>query len=247
MLKSFYNSIDTILNNHQELIYQLKSLRDLLKTALAKDGFRLHCIEKILDTMDEWNDKEKSWNAPPIFYHDKLRYSVRIIFWPAFYENNPHQHKTWSVTGIFHNYLNIHTYQMLDHPKRLKKERAIIAAMGEVGYLTPGCIHNVNNITHDLSASIHIFNNISDIDHPEENAVWYPSPRKHNLSAGLMDRALLTCLSIASNIHIQQAFHIIDRIYARSSSSIQLMAIKAMYGFNRAHAKQCFTRLEAVL
>jgi hypothetical protein len=176
-----------------------------------------------------------------------LKYSVRVIFWPAFNDNNPHEHKTWSITGILHNELDINIYEMLENPKRLKKQRTILASVGEVGYLIPGCIHNICNSPHDLSVSLHIFNNILSIDRPEENAIWYPSPRKHNLIKGAVDRALLSCLSIASNIRNEKSLNIIERIYSHLPLSLKLNAISSMYLIDSSFARQCFDELEGKL
>lgn len=241
MLQRFYKSLDNILTLEQPLISQLQMLRDQLYKSLKVEEFRLECLEHVLKSI---YNSDESWNAPPIFYNDQLKFSVRIIFWPAFYENNPHQHKTWSVTGVFHNHLTINIYELLEDPARLKKQRSIAAEVGEVGYLIPGCIHSVNNVSHKLSASMHIFNNVLDASHPENNAIWYPSPRKYNLSNGLKDRALITCLAIASNMKTQKSFEIINQIYREASNTIKLMAIESMYSFDHIHARKCFDKLE---
>jgi predicted metal-dependent enzyme (double-stranded beta helix superfamily) len=247
MLKSFTNSISNILNQQYDLSFSLKQMRDLLKSSLATDNFRLACIEHVLDSIEGWSDSAKPWNAPPIFNHEEMIYSIRIVYWPAFYGNNPHQHKTWGLTGVFHNNLDVNTYELLDNPKRLKKERKITASFGEVGYLIPGCIHNVNNPSHELSASIHIFNNLPGIENSEENAIWYPSPRRHNLSCGLIDRALTVCLLSASSMQSQKAQAIIRRIYNMSSDNVKLLAIKSLYAFDRAMAREQFNQFELSL
>lgn len=245
MLRNFYESIDEVITSDIELAKMLPVLRDSLKNALMVDDFRLNCVEKILDSIDAWSDDVKSWNAPAIFENKKLNYSVKVIFWPAFYENNPHQHKTWGVTGVFDNDLNINTYTLMQEPMRLKKERTITAKAGEVGYLLPGCIHNVCNPSHELSASIHIFNNLPGIENSEENAIWYPAPRKYNLSKGLIERALSSCLSILRNIHTKKSCELIDRIYSISSISIRISSINALYGIDRVHAALRFKELQS--
>lgn len=245
MLKSFYKTIENILTLNQPLMSKLQLLRDQLKEFIALDEFRLACLDHVLATMTDSTAANEFWSAPPIYHNSKLKFSIRLVFWPAFYENNPHQHKTWSVTGVFHNHLNINIYKLLDSPARLKKQKSIVAEMGEVGYLLPGCIHSINNATHELSASIHIFNNISDAFNAEENAIWYPSPRKYNLSKGLKERALTTCLAVASKIKTQKSFDIINKIYGESSNTIKFMAIESLYSFDKVHAKQCWEKLES--
>src|SRR5258708_6296559 len=120
MLNRFRESIDKILTKNFELPELLTLLRDNLKRSVSMDDFRLSCIEQMLNSIYTSNNEGKPWSAPDLIKNNELNYSVRVIFWPMFYENNPHQHKTWSVTGIFHNDLNIHTYTLLDEPGRLK-------------------------------------------------------------------------------------------------------------------------------
>lgn len=245
-MRKFYNSIEAILLNEEPISSQLKLLRNLLTDCLKSEEFRLNCVEELLGTIEAWSDSDRAWNAPAFFYHERLKYSVRMIFWPAFYENNPHEHKTWSITGVFYNFLNITTYELLDNPKRLKKDRIIDAISGEVGYLIPGCIHSVKNPTHELSASIHIFNNL-DFSNPEENAIWYPAPRKYDLSQGLIERALSVCLMSICSIKNIKSLEIMGRIYDLAPLSIKLLAIKFMYSFDRKLAREYFEKLEVVL
>lgn len=243
MLTIFSKSLTDILNQQNELQTSLQQMRSLLTSALSDDNFRLDCITHVLDSIESWGDTSSAWNAPAIIHHEDLIYSIRIVYWPAFYENNPHKHKTWGLTGVLHNQLDVNIYEFLDNPRRLRRERKISASSGEVGYLLPGCIHNINNPSHELSASIHIFNNLPGIENPEENAVWYPAPRKHKLYLGLTERALTTCLAIASSITSQHSQKIIERIYTMSPDSVKLLAIKSLCTFNSAIAKQRFNEL----
>lgn len=246
MMRKFYQSIESILLNNDSLQSQLKLLRNLLNESLKSEDFRLTCIEEVINSIENWHEKEKTWNAPALFYHENLKFSVRLIFWPAFYENNPHEHKTWSITGVFHNFLNVNTYELLDNPKRLKKDRSFDAFAGEAGYLMPGCIHSVKNPTHELSGSIHIFNNI-DFANPEENAIWYPAPRKYNLSNGLLERALTVCLMSIRNIKNNKSLKLLNRILELAPPSIKLLAVQVMYNFDRNYARKCFDELETEL
>jgi predicted metal-dependent enzyme (double-stranded beta helix superfamily) len=245
MLNHFYNSIEKILSNDEVLSEQLKKLRNLLAINLESNDFRIHCVSNIIDTMEDYKLHNKIWDAPHFYYDDELKYSIRMIFWPAFYENNPHQHKTWSVTGVFHHALRIRTYELLNQ-NRLKIDRNINAVSGEVGYLLPGCIHNVCNPTHEISASIHIFNNI-DINNPEENAVWYPAPRKFNLANGLTERALIACLALLENIEDKNVQKIRERIFDIAPISIKFLSVASMYKFDRIHAKKYLTHLEGIM
>lgn len=243
MLKQLYDSIEQVLSNQEISIGQLRLLRDILKEFLSKEEFRLDCVEAVLSSLENSQTLNEQWIAPHLYYHEQLKYSVRIIFWPAFYDNNPHKHKTWSITGVLDNNLNINTYQMLEDNKRLKKERQIAALSGEAGYLSPGCIHSVSNPTEELSATIHIFNNI-DASNPEENAVWYPSPRKYNLTKGLVERALTSCINIISKTNNDRSFDILKRIYTQQPLITKLLSIRHMYLYDSELAKMHYEKME---
>ena len=165
-----------------------------------------------------------------------------MITWPAFYENNPHQHKTWSVTGVIHNQLDINTFNFFQNPQRLQRDRAMAAYFGEAGFLMPGCIHQVSNPSHELSASIHIFNNL-DINHREDNAIWYPSPRKYNLSKGLTERTLTACLNIAANCKSDRALLLLNHIYQLAPLHVKFMAAQAIHGFDPSAARLYFEKI----
>lgn len=199
MLKKFYKEIETILLSAGPLSDRIKYLRILMQESLADNDFKLSCIQRVLASIDEDQRNGEVWSAPLFYYHPKLKFSVRMIFWPERYENNPHQHKTWSVTGVFYNHLNVKLYELPVGSDKPEVTREINALSGEAGYLLPGCIHNITNPNASYSASLHIFNNI-DVLKPEENAIWYPAPRKRPLANGLVDRALSICHDVASTI-----------------------------------------------
>lgn len=246
MLIQFCDSISSILECKIPLIEQLQKIKFLMQHALANPDFKLACVEQIVNSIENCGSDLNQWNAPPLFYHPNLHFSIRIIYWPGFYENNPHEHNTWSVTGILHNHLIISTYTLLTNPKRLKKERIIKAKTGEIGYLIPGCIHNILNPGNDFSASLHIFNNIEPYG-IKENAIWYPSPKKYDLRQGLVARALTIGTLIASSIKSKKSLILLDRIFQIAPTSIKLMAIQAMYSLNRNYGRICFEEIENFL
>jgi|GEM_PF-1838927 len=246
MLEFFYQEIERILTNNLPLNEQLRHMRNLVCEYLIIDNFRLACVESVITSIKHYQSQQKTWNEPELFYHDKLKFSVRLITWPAFYENNPHEHKTWSVTGVIHNQLDINTYTMLNAGKQLKLERALNAAANAAGFLIPGCIHRVSNPSHELSASIHIFNNL-DISQPENNAIWYPLPRKFNLSKGLAERALAVCLAIVSGCENSKALLLLEEIYQLAPAALKYLAIQAMYSLDHSLAHDCHEKLKETL
>ncbi|MFZ3068354.1 MAG: hypothetical protein WA253_09420 [Gammaproteobacteria bacterium] len=225
MLNEFNEEIKSLLSTSSVLTEILPLLRNHFQQLLANNEFKLACIDEIISGIYLAKSERLEWVSPAIIECPELNYSIRVVYWPAFYENNPHKHKTWSVTGVFHNKLNVHTYALLEDPIRLKRERIIAANAGESGYLLPGCIHSVGNPSYEVSASIHIFNNLPGIENSEDNAIWYPSPRKHNLANGLLERAFSVCLSMLSEIGSPKALDLIDKIYFIAPMQTKLCAL----------------------
>jgi predicted metal-dependent enzyme (double-stranded beta helix superfamily) len=211
----FYDAISTILSSNELIQNKIIKLRDLLRQCLCDSNFLLSCVESVLDTLDQSMHAGTEWIAPPLFYHQQLKYSVRVIFWPGNYENSPHQHKTWSVTGVLHNKLDFSIYELKSGESSLRKVKSFSASDGEVGYLVPGCIHQVGNSSGEVSASLHIFNNI-DIAKPEDNAIWYYPPKQIDLKQGLIERALLACSKIVSMNSSKRSEAILGRISEQS-------------------------------
>lgn len=210
MLRNFYKEIADIVSSSSSLVNRMQCLKSLMQASLLDHDFKLACIQRILASIDESRRDERLWSAPLFYYHPELKFSVRMIFWPEHYENNPHQHKTWSVTGVFYNHLNIKLYKLPVGSDKPEVTREISAVSGASGYLLPGCIHNITNPNASYSASLHIFNNI-DVLKPEENAIWYPAPIKKPLANGLVNRALLICHEVASTIHARSETAYIHR------------------------------------
>jgi len=240
-MKDFYAAIENILLTSDPQIIQLKSLRNLMMHSLNANDFKLSCVETLLAGMET-----EDWDQPDFYYHDKLNFSVRMVIWPAFYENNPHQHKTWSVTGVFWQHLKIKTYDLLAAPKRLRVNQAIEASAGQAGFLQPGCIHNIFNPSHQLSASLHIFNHI-DYAQPEHNAIWYPAPRKFNLSSGALERAMHVGIAVCRNIQNKKSLQLLQRIFAMAPCELKLQAAHAIYQQRADLGKNMFNQVETFL
>ncbi|EKD71227.1 MAG: hypothetical protein ACD_46C00237G0006 [uncultured bacterium] len=245
MLDLFYKSIDTIVLRDVELLLKLRLLRDLLRHSLSHDSFRIGLVQAVLNTMFGAASQD-IWRAPPIFINKHLKYSIRVIFWPAFYDNHPHQHNTWSITGVLYNALTVNIYRLVKQD-RLKRERTIAAIAHDAGYLMPGAIHNISNRSHAISSSLHIFNHLDGTSQEKNETTWLISSRHHDLSNGIFERACISCLLILQDIKTTEAYNMINDIYEHAPWPIKWVAIKALYLFDRGHANDCLNKLAAIL
>ena len=230
MLETFYNTIDAIIIKNIELTLRLRLLRDVLKSSLSQEQFQLSCIQSILEKMHDDSASCNLHDMTQLFYHDKLHYSVRLIFWPAFYGNQPHKHKTWSVTGVLHRDLEVNIYDKADTDTTLKCNRVIQTRAGETGYLLPGCIHSLHNPTNEVAISIHIFNHHHKHSHSRDNAVWFHTAQQQpDLSK------------------TPGAYHLINRFYDKPSVLVKWMAVKSLYEWNPTYSKECLEKLSMIL
>lgn len=244
MLNLFSLRVNEILKQSSCDLEILQGLRDILKNSLSDREFRISCVTAVIRSIQEWSDENKLWNAPPLITDVTNNYSLRMIYWPSYFDVNPHEHKTWGVTGIFQNEVDVNIFELHDGPpRRLKKTNTIIARQGEVGYVQSGCIHNISNNTGQLASTLHIFNNLPGVDNPEENAIWYPSPRKFNISSELKNIALSSCLSTLKELSLVETVNLINDIYTLGSRSVKFQAIDVLCTVNPAMARSLFDGL----
>jgi hypothetical protein len=218
---------------------QVLAVRGLVSDALRVDGFVLDCVELVLDSM---SDATVPWRNPPIFTDTEHNYSIRLVYWPPRYANNPHEHRSWTVTGNIHNRLDVLTYRwgVPGDIDTLQVEKTLITRAGEVGYILPPCIHSVVNASDSVAASFHVFSGLGESDGNDAGAedfgstqtIWYPSPRKGEILRGARSRALLTTLDILVRIPGARSLALLDRIFQLGDARVQLASVKAMSRFD---------------
>lgn len=244
MFQAFIKKIENELENSNDKAIFVPRMRDFMKTALADENFIDECVNLCLSSIETCHDKSQ-WICPPIYHNHEKRIAIRLIPWPAFYSNNPHRHKTWGVTGVFFNKLNIFTYELVsENPVRLKKDRNIAALQYEAGYIMPDCIHSIGNPSGKTSLSIHIFNNLDEIKNSEDNAIWYPSPSKENLREGIITRALLAFSDCLSELSIDNRINSLKRIFNLGDKEAMLSVIKAFMTIDPRMADTLYRNLK---
>jgi predicted metal-dependent enzyme (double-stranded beta helix superfamily) len=221
------------------------AVRALLTKALADPEFVLSCLRRVTDLMEE---RPKSWPAAPVHANAELDYSVRMIYWPPRYANNPHQHRTWTVTGVFHNRLEVSIYRL--DGARPVREKSFACGRSEVGYIFSPCVHSISNPTPAPSASLHIFSaylaNAAGLEGDEgKHTVWFPSPRPGEINKGATRRALTTHIEILRGIPGAESLALLDRAFDLGDLTVKLHSIKAMCEMNFKHAAQKLERVSA--
>lgn len=175
------DDITQIVHLENNIEKKVRDIQVLVKSSIKKDGFILDAIELLLNNLE--NMSYDDWKKLIAYNHPKNLYSIRFILWPAYYSNNPHQHKTWSITAVIENIINVYAYKWENNVENtvLIKDRQFTGKTKEVGFLLPKCIHKLENPSSKPTLTMHIFNNLDQVTTGNENAIWFPSPEKNNL------------------------------------------------------------------
>ncbi len=243
MLDVFFEQAINIVKSENRIDFLLKELRDFLRVYITDSEFRISCVNAIITSIEESKSQIVAWNNPSLLTCPEHNISIRMIYWPGYFDVNPHKHKTWGVTGVFQNKVEVNIFDLTENPLRLKKNSTISAEINDVGYLLPGCVHNIRNISHKISSTFHIFNNLPGIENSEENAIWYPSPRKYNLSDGLTEISLFSCLDTLQSIHSDESETLIKKIFNLGSVSVKYQTIGILSRINKNLGLELFDKL----
>ena len=208
-----------------------RSVRAALQEHIATPGFALDCLERVLAS-PALADPGPVWRNPPIHANKKLNYKFRVFFWSPGYINWPHQHNTWSVTGVLHNQSSILVYVAADGPRSDQGsfivERQLVARAGEVGYLLPGCTHSVGNPGDSISATFHIFSDSPEEERRRNDTIWYPTPKAENKLKGRRFKTLRGSAEMLANIGGPRSTRLLNRIFEIGGPKVKLACIKAM-------------------
>jgi predicted metal-dependent enzyme (double-stranded beta helix superfamily) len=231
---AFVTTIDEQVRSSRALRDRVLTVRAVLREALTEGRFVLDCVDRVTAAMAAHGP---AWRDPPIHADPDLDYSVRMLYWPPGYRNNPHEHLSWTVTGVVHNRFEVHVYRWQGEPNasELVVDRVIAGGPGEVGYILPPCIHNFSNPTDALSVSLHVFSGLASAagdetldEHPAGQTIWYPSPKKGEIMRGMRRRALLAHVAILARIGGERALHLLDETFRLGDRSVKLESVKAM-------------------
>jgi hypothetical protein len=87
---------------------------------------------------------------------------VRMYYWAPGETTPPHEHTAWTVTAVFHNSLEVTTYDydVARRERRLATKNTFSAVAGRVGHIFEPCIHRPANRSDAYSTSIHVFHRL---------------------------------------------------------------------------------------
>jgi hypothetical protein len=169
-----------------------------------------------------------------------------VFHWVPGLTNTPHRHDYWTVTGVLHNNLHFHTFQLAPDQKTLIPDKTIDAWAGDVGYICTPCIHNVANPSRAPSLSLHIFNHpgsaeggVELVEFALEGTQPQPGSRPVPTPTGVGREALLSvCAAMLAQAPGVTIMPMLDRIFALGGARAKLAAVKAMCAIDPSHAAE---------
>jgi hypothetical protein len=136
---------------------QVVAVQDFLSTALEGQDFPLACVERDLERSQR--PGEGGTDLAPFYKHPQSCVQVALAYWPPGYAAGAHEHSDWTVTAVFHNRLEVTTYDwdIARAERRLAQRHVFPALRGRVGRIYQHGIHDPRNPTSDWSISLHVF------------------------------------------------------------------------------------------
>ncbi len=134
---------------------QIRGLTEWVRVGLSHESFALDCMELELSAMAS---RRGPLDLAPFFVVPEWNVQMAFAYWAPGREIGAHQHRSWSVTGVFHNELEIISYDVeaAEAQRLLQKKRIYRAHRGLVGAIHEGGIHAPRNPTPRWSMSLHV-------------------------------------------------------------------------------------------
>jgi hypothetical protein len=216
-------------------------VRALTQHALKRRPFVVECAEAVISAVASTRALRA---MPPLWGTRSTPASLRIFYWPPGFQNEPHQHEAWGVTGVVFNEIVVETFPATTPPlesQRGEPLRTITARAGDAGYLVPPCVHRLRNETARTTVTFHVFGAESQASAAEHapRAVQEPDVRRDVL---LRRRALCAWCEVLAELDEARSVSLLERIMVSTRDPrTKLEAIKALarHDPRRAYELSC--------
>jgi predicted metal-dependent enzyme (double-stranded beta helix superfamily) len=225
-------------------------VRALTQRALAQESFVMSCAERVVTLIEE---SKAAWRNPPLYGGPEDRISVRVFYWSPGFQNDPHLHSSWTVTGVLHNCIVAETFRGAASVAEvdLEQSQKYTAQAGMAGYLLPPCVHRLINTSERETATLHVFS-----AEPRQQAGAEPIPIAAAVTASqqpipaLRDarrRALNVMVQMLAAIKGLAPLGLLERIFAIGDNTIKLQVVKTLasrdIGLAYSRGRELETRL----
>ncbi|MBD2795217.1 hypothetical protein ID856_01510 [Xenorhabdus sp. 18] len=244
-LIDFVKKINHEITSVQSMPDMINNIRNIVSISIVDEVFLYDCVNELIEnTKNILNINERK----PLYINYENKWRMNIFLWNPKSENQPHQHNTWSVSGIMHNKIKIKIFEKINEKISVSKE--LIASEGQTGYLIPPCIHTLGNPDlFEYSVTLHVFCDSDLKTDKNSDTIWLGKrdPRDNIDYSIVVLRNLTSCLLISDKLSSDLQFDILEKIFTLGSPSIKLKSYKKMIRLNVNKAEKYSSQLESVL
>lgn len=217
----------------------VRGVRGAVTDGIADEGFVLECVERLVA-----HAEHHASHGVYLPLHTEAAYCwcVKVFLWPPAFANTPHQHNTWSVSGILHNQLEVALYRREGDGGAPREWHRFVARRGQTGYLTPPCIHALGNPDATTpSVTLHVFQQSSTPQQRLHDTQWLDEQYdpQHVDAAVQVASELQAALLLLQSYPAALALPLLQRICAVGNTKVQLAAFKQLVRHDEEAALAC--------
>ncbi|WP_237386310.1 hypothetical protein [Xenorhabdus sp. Sc-CR9] len=244
-LIDFARKINNEITSVQSMPDMINNIRNIVSVAIVDEVFLNDCVNELIkNTKNILNINE----SEPLYIDYKNKWRMNVFLWNPKSENHPHQHNTWSVSGVMHNKIKIKIFEKVNEEISVSKE--LIAVEGKTGYLIPPCIHTLGNPDlSEYSITLHVFCDSDLRTDKNGDTIWLgKNDPLDNIDYSMVAlRNLTSCLLISDKLSSNLQFDILEKIFTLGTPSIKLKSYKKMIRININKSEKYSSQLESVL
>ncbi|OKP02824.1 hypothetical protein [Xenorhabdus thuongxuanensis] len=241
----FAKRINYEITSAQSMFDMINNIRNIMSVAITDELFLNDCINELIENIKNTININE---IKPLYVDHNNKWRMNIFLWNPKSENQPHQHNTWSVSGVMHNKIKIKIYKKTNEELSVIDE--LIAIEGKTGYLIPPCIHALGNPDlSEYSITLHVFCDSELRKDKNGDTIWLGKndPRDNIDHSIVVLRNLTSCLLLTDKLSPNFKFNILEKIFPLGTPSIKLQSYKKMIRLDISKAEKYSSQLESVL
>ncbi|MBS0448640.1 MAG: hypothetical protein JSR59_22180 [Proteobacteria bacterium] len=227
----------------------VRNVRAAISVAVESERFVDQCVERAIDNAERCVRDGSGYR--PLHVDEGGHWRMVMFLWDPRSANEPHQHNTWSVSGVMLNCLDVALYARDAATGALQVQRRFIAQRGETGYLVPPCIHALGNPHASLpTVTLHVFCDSEEVEERARDTLWLGENDPRRLDRDPRVRAcreVKAALLLLKGRAAPPAAALLQRAFEIGDAGVRLEAYKQMVRVDRAQARPWGDRLGAAL
>ncbi|MBJ9739618.1 hypothetical protein I5523_08180 [Acinetobacter oleivorans] len=239
------NNINNTIKSSKDISELVSLVRETVAEAVVDQVFIRECVDYTLRNVDNFMI---TGNYSPLYVDSKNNWRMALFLWNPKSENEPHQHNTWSVSGVVHNQLEVKLFDKKDG--NVIEKSVLHAQEGQTGYLIPPCIHALRNPSEkNFTVTLHVFCDSELIEQRNYDTIWFGEndPRINPNPKSRVVRDLMSCLLLIGKLATAIQFPLLEKVFFLGNVSVKLAVYKRMVVLDLNNSKSFGIQLENLL